>query len=76
MGTKNEPGAYDCYAKADDNEPIFTLRAHDPFAWLVVQEWANHYANSPEHDHAKFAEAMACSKAMRFWYRDHVATDA
>jgi hypothetical protein len=43
---------------------------------LVVQEWANHYANAPEHDHAKFAEAMACSKAMRLWYRDHVATDA
>ena len=27
MGTKNNPGKYDCYEKAGPDEPIFTLRA-------------------------------------------------
>lgn len=40
MGTKNNPGKFDCYAKADADEPIFTLRAKDPFAAPFVNMWA------------------------------------
>jgi hypothetical protein len=29
MATKANPGAYDCYTKAADDEPIFTLRASE-----------------------------------------------
>ena len=40
MGTKNNPGRFDCHAKADPDEPIFTLRANDPLAPHVVRLWA------------------------------------
>jgi len=39
MGTKTNPGNYDCYAKADPNEPIFTLRGKDPIAPYLVEIW-------------------------------------
>jgi hypothetical protein len=39
MGTKNNPGPYDCYAKADGDEPIFTLRAKDPSAPYLTMIW-------------------------------------
>ena len=40
MGTKNNPGKYDCYRKADPDEPIFTLRGKDVSAPYLVQMWA------------------------------------
>jgi len=40
MGTKNNPGNYDCYAKADPDEPIFTLRGKDVSAPYLVRMWA------------------------------------
>ncbi len=39
MATKSNPGKYDCYAKADMDEPIFTLRAKDPLASFFVAAW-------------------------------------
>jgi hypothetical protein len=39
MGTKNNPGPYDCYGKADPDEPLFTLRAKDPIAPFLVELW-------------------------------------
>lgn len=39
MGTKNNPGLHDCYAKAAPDEPIFTLRAKDPSAPYLVMMW-------------------------------------
>jgi hypothetical protein len=39
MGTKNNPGAYDCYARAEPDEPLFILLAHDPSAALLVMAW-------------------------------------
>lgn len=29
MGTKNNPGAFDCYANAEPDEPMFVLLARD-----------------------------------------------
>ena len=40
MGTKNNPGKYDCYAKADPDEPVFTLRGKDVSAPYLVRMWA------------------------------------
>lgn len=39
MGTKNNPGKYDCYAKLGPDEPYFTLRAKDPMAPITVLVW-------------------------------------
>jgi len=39
MGTKNNPGQFDCYSKADGDEPIFVLRGKDPVAAGLVREW-------------------------------------
>jgi hypothetical protein len=40
MGTKNNPAAYDCYANAWPDEPMFILLARDPDAASIVRLWA------------------------------------
>lgn len=40
MGTKKEPGAYDCYAKLEEDEPYFLLRGKDPVGPYLVKIWA------------------------------------
>lgn len=41
MGTKANPGKFDCYAKAADDEPLFVLRAKDPTAKHLVCVWTS-----------------------------------
>ena len=72
MGTKNNPGKFDCYAKAHPDEPIFVLRANDPLAPALVRTWAHSYATNcgeePTADQsAKILEAYQCARAMRQW---------
>ncbi|WP_119304987.1 hypothetical protein [Dongia deserti] len=40
MGTKNDPGEYDCYAKAHPEEPMFTLLGRDRTAFHLVRIWS------------------------------------
>jgi hypothetical protein len=40
MGTKIAPGKFDCYKKANQDEPMFTLLARDPAASHLVVMWA------------------------------------
>ena len=40
MGTKNEPGQFDCFAAAEDDEPMFVLLARDELAASMVAMWA------------------------------------
>lgn len=40
MGTKQNPGKFDCYAKLEPDEPYLTLRAKDPAAPYLVMMWA------------------------------------
>jgi hypothetical protein len=40
MGTKTEPGDYDCYAKLEPDEPYFLLRGKDPVAPYLTMMWA------------------------------------
>ena len=40
MGTKNNPGRFDCYAKLAPDEPYLTLRAKDPSAPYLVNIWS------------------------------------
>lgn len=74
MGTKSNPGEFDCYTKAGDDEPIFTLRAKDENAPYTILTWII-CATIAGVDPAKIAEARACRKAMRKWRRLNVPVE-
>lgn len=40
MGTKLNPGAFDCYAKLEPNEPYFVIMGRDPMGQQLVTMWA------------------------------------
>jgi hypothetical protein len=40
MGTKANPGRFDCYAKARPDEQIFVLLERDPLAPFLVSIWS------------------------------------
>ncbi len=63
MGTKNNPGQFDCYANAAPDEPMFVLLGRDKHAPTLVRLWAILRAGEGE-DEEKVAEAHACAKAM------------
>lgn len=79
MGTKANPAPNDCYAKAEDDEPMFTLLARDPQASNLVRHWAhrrnqafwkNHPNPTPDElakHEQKIDEAWACANAMDAW---------
>ena len=66
MGTKNNPGHFDCYANAEPDEPMFILLARDPDAPTLVELWANIRERIGE-DPAKTLEARFCAENMRNW---------
>lgn len=68
MGTKNEPGNFDCYGKAEDDEPMFTLLARDPLAPALVRLWAD-LRTLTRGESAKVEEAQQCAEAMEDWQR-------
>ena len=68
MGTKNHPGAYDCYDKADSDEPMFVLLARDPEAPELVRQWAR-LRHARGADRLKTLEAYRCATAMDVWLR-------
>jgi hypothetical protein len=66
MGTKRDPGPFDCYKAAADDEPMFILLARDPLAPMLVKLWAElraHLAGNP----SKAAEARKVADAMVGW---------
>lgn len=67
MGTKNNPPPkFDCYAKAEPDEPMFVLLGRDPLASFLVGIWVaarREMGGDPE----QLAEASACSDAMLRW---------
>ena len=81
MGTKSNPGKFDCYFKAGDDEPLFVLRAKDPLAANIVRRWADSYQLRKEIDNSKghgpeelteiqrerLNEALAVADAMDEW---------
>lgn len=68
MATKQHPGAYDCYAAAEPNEPLFVLLGRDKHAPLLVRLWARLRALDDE-DPQKVREASDCADAMEV-FRD------
>lgn len=67
MGTKNNPGKYDCYEKAEPDEPMFVLLGRDPMAPSVVMAWAAAEMDA-RGDSDKVQEAIACATAMDEWH--------
>ena len=66
MGTKNNPGKFDCIAAAHPDEPMFTLLGRDPMAGALVRQWADMRAAAGE-DPAKVKEARDCADALDAW---------
>lgn len=66
MGTKENPAPNDCYTKAADDEPMFTLLARDPLAPGLVRDWAahRHLTRGPSE---KVDEALVLAHAMEEW---------
>lgn len=77
MGSKNEPGEFDCYANALPDEPMFILLVRDPAAPEIVEQWAKdrmtaiRRGRKPMADIATVAEAELCAKSMRKWRKEN-----
>lgn len=75
MATKKNPGKFDCYQKAKDDEPMFTLLARDPQFQKLVEQWADereraiHCGERPATDVELVAEARQCAKDGADWRR-------
>lgn len=71
MGTKRNPGSFDCYSNAEPDEPMFILLGRDPCGGSTVRDWVGRrivvQGESP--DDAKLAEAMRCAEQMDDWCR-------
>jgi hypothetical protein len=66
MGTKNNPGKYDCYANAEPDEPLFVLLGRDKNAGALVWLWgvmAEIDGESPE----KLGESRESVIALMEW---------
>lgn len=68
MGSKNNPGRFDCYADAAPDESMFVLLGRDRHAATLVRVWALLRHREGE-DAAKIAEALACADKMEAWAR-------
>jgi hypothetical protein len=73
MGSKNQPGEFDCYGNALPDEPMFILLARDPLGPEIVEQWALRRVNliseglKPASDMAMVEEARECAANMRAW---------
>jgi len=73
MGSKNNPGEFDCYKNALPDEPMFILLARDPLAPTLIEQWAANRMQAvmtkmrPLEDLKMVAEAQQCAKTMREW---------
>ncbi len=66
MGTKLKPGKFDCYDKAEQDEPMFVLLARDPLAPVLVRIWAT-LREQLHGDAEKIAEGRQCADDMDTW---------
>jgi len=73
MGSKLNPGSFDCYDNALPDEPMFILLARDPRAPTLLELWAHQRMTDievglrPESDMAMVREARDCAENMREW---------
>jgi hypothetical protein len=62
VSSKSEPGQFDAYSKAAEDEPTFTLLARDPVAPALIEAWA--YLRSGQLAAAEIAFRHATDAAM------------
>lgn len=74
MGSKRNPGPFDCYADALPDEPMFVLLARDPYAPILVRRWAE-WAEINSKDPVKVAVARATAREMEEWRSKHKRED-
>jgi hypothetical protein len=67
MGTKNNPGQFDCCVNAEPDEPMFVLLGRDKHGSALVELWAEAREKTGE-DPAKVEEARACARQMRDFF--------
>jgi hypothetical protein len=68
MGTKNNPGKFDCYANAKPDEPMFILLGRDRHAAGLVRLWALIRYDAGE-EPGKVAEALGLADHIDAWQR-------
>lgn len=79
MGTKNNPGSYDCFANLAPDEPYFVLVAHDAMAPSLIRNWATirqqqvEQGIKPAEDMLQVHEARQCAAQMEIWRADQIA---
>jgi hypothetical protein len=56
-----------CLNRAADDEPIFILRAKDPLAAKLVEEWAAKAVLEQAHEDPKIQAAYRFAQAMKEW---------
>lgn len=73
MGTKNNPSEYDCYDKAELDEPMFVLLARDPLAPILVRLWIDLRSRGAFgfQKADKLNEAQSCAEDMEDWYEQN-----
>lgn len=75
MGTKNNPGSFDCYAAALPDEPLFHLLGRDPAFPATVRFWMGERArlgkNVESDDLGKLGEAGQVADKAQAW-RDQI----
>ena len=64
-----------CWNKAEDDEPVFIIRAKDPIGAMIVRLWASLAESTGAHDRAKAGQAWNVSLDMDRW-RDAKYGDA
>jgi hypothetical protein len=64
MGTKNEPGKFDCYAAAGNDEPMFVLLGRDPVAPFVIFAWVALRIEAGDDEDEKLTEAVSAAAKM------------
>jgi len=69
MGTKTNPGKFDCYKEAGPDEPIFILLGRDPVAHLLVSLWASVREKMGKTSEDKLHDAHRCSVEMEDYCR-------
>ena len=77
MGTKNNPGEFDCYENALPDEPMFVLLARDPDFFRLVKKWAKRRMKDiqcgqrPQSDIRLVGEAEECAWKGQEWRKDN-----
>lgn len=61
-----------CLTRADDNEPVFVLRAKDPIAGAVIRYWAELASSTGTHETEKIMRAMHESVEFNDWRKNNI----